>query len=83
MAVLNGKLYFSWVQRSRLCIPDPTRKAVISKWQSAIGQTLRCKPTSAFLRVLCGKCFPVFSVLLFSVPPCLRGEHFFLIGGRA
>ena len=78
MAVLNGKLYFSWVQRSRLCIPDPTRKAVISKWQSAIGQTLLCKPTSAFLRVLCGECFPVFSV-----PPGLRGEHFFRIGGRA
>jgi hypothetical protein len=39
MAVLNGKLYFSWVQRFRLCIPDPASISVHSNWQMAIGQT--------------------------------------------
>ena len=70
MAVLNGKLYFSWVQRSRLCIPD-ARKAANGNWQLAIGQTQSRKPTFAFLRVLCGQWFPVFSV-----SPCLRGGCF-------
>ena len=83
MAVLNGKLYFSWVQCFRLCIPDftrnaPTRKTAISKWQLAIGQTLPRKQTFVFLRVLCGKWFPVFSV-----SQGLRSGHFILIGGRA
>jgi hypothetical protein len=38
MAVLNGKLYFSWVQRSRLCIPDPTSISANSNWQLANAQ---------------------------------------------
>ena len=39
MAVVNGKLYFSWVQRSRLCIPDPTGISANSNWPIAIRQT--------------------------------------------
>jgi hypothetical protein len=76
MAVLNGKLYFSWVQRSQPCIPDATRKTATSKWQLAIGQTQPCKLTFVFLRALCGRWFSVFSV-----PPRLRGELLFQNGG--
>ena len=82
MAVLNGKLYFSWVQRSHHCIPEATRKAAANgNCQIAIGQTQLLPPTFAFLRALCGKAFQVFSVLLFSVPPCLRGGFLCQNGG--
>jgi len=37
MAVHNGKLYLSWVQRSRLCIPDATGKPALGHWPLAIG----------------------------------------------
>jgi hypothetical protein len=40
MADPYGKLYFSWVQCSHPCIPDPTRISAISNWQLA-------KPASA------------------------------------
>jgi hypothetical protein len=66
MAVLNGKLYFSWVQHSRPCIPDSTSIPALSNWQLATSQS-KTRPL-VFLRVLCGKS------PLFSVPPCLRGE---------
>jgi hypothetical protein len=52
MAVLNGKLYFSWVQRSRLCIPQAT-KPVFGTWPLVFGQGKTC--LSAFLRARCGK----------------------------
>ncbi len=38
MAVLNGKLYFSWVQHSRLCILDSTSITANSNWQLAASQ---------------------------------------------
>jgi hypothetical protein len=69
MAVLNGKLYFSWVQRSRLCIPDPTRNSAISKWQLALRKSNLC---SALIRAYP----PLFAVSVFSAPPCLRGGYF-------
>jgi hypothetical protein len=81
MAVLNGKLYFSRVQHSRLCILDSTCITANSNWQLAAGQSKTC--SIAFLRVLCGKS-PVFSAILFfspifSAPKCLRvvngGQH--------
>ncbi len=43
MADPYGKLYFSWVQCSNLCIPDPTDISALSNWQLAISQT---KPNS-------------------------------------
>jgi hypothetical protein len=39
MADVYGKLDFSWVQRSNLCILDPTRISAISKRQLALRQT--------------------------------------------
>jgi hypothetical protein len=52
MAVLNGKFYFSWVQRSRLCIPEAI-KTVLGTWPLVFRQGKTC--LSAFLRDLCGK----------------------------
>lgn len=73
MAVLNGKLYFSWVQRSRLCIPGPTRNSAISKWQLALRKR-RALPALIRVHQLLSA-VRVFSVLLSSVPQCLRGEN--------
>lgn len=39
MAVLNGKLNFSWVQHSHLCIPALTSISANSNWHLATGQT--------------------------------------------
>jgi hypothetical protein len=75
MAVLNGKLYFSWVQRSRLCIPDPS-----SIQQSAL--SIQPLNRLGLIRVyLRASAVRAFSVLLFSAPPRLRGELFFQNGG--
>jgi len=76
MADIYGNLYFSWVQCSLRCIPDSTRITADGNWQIAIQDH---KTSFVFLRVLCGKWFPVFSL-----PPCLRGELFsgFQNGGR-
>jgi len=76
MAVLNGKLYFSRVQRPRLCIPDPTGNSAISKWQLALSKRNT-------LPALIRDHQRLSAVGVFSVPPRLRGGCFFLVGGRA
>jgi hypothetical protein len=67
MAVLNGKLYFSWVQHSYLCIPDLTSisansngqlaKSALSHWLLALGQIKAKICPSVFLGALCGRWF--------------------------
>lgn len=39
MADVYGKLDFSWVQRCKPCILNPTNISAISNWQLAISQT--------------------------------------------
>jgi hypothetical protein len=68
MADPYGKRYFSWVQCSLLCIPDPTRKPATGTWQLALSKStiwpalIRVSPLVSAVRV-------------FSAPPCLRGEQ--------
>ena len=67
MAVLNGKLYFSWVQRSRLRIPDPTSISADGNWQLA-------KPTNSNPALIRDH-WRLSGVRVFSVSQCLRGEN--------